>query len=57
MKEKLLATDLKNILKIMVVGRNLRIGWSPNVFEFEGVVEEEFMGVNWNQTGYEESVV
>lgn len=57
MKEKLLATDLRNILKIMVVGRNLRIGWSPNIFEFEGVAEEEFMGVNWNQTGYEESVV
>lgn len=57
MKEKLLATDLRNILKIMVVGRNLRVGWSPNIFEFEGVAEEEFMGVNWNQTGYEESVV
>lgn len=53
MREEIFPAIWKKMLKTVIVGSNLGIGWNPNIyFELKRVDEDEFMCLNWNQEGW-----
>lgn len=47
MREEIFPAIWKKMLKTVIVGSNLGIGWNPNIyFELKRVDEDEFMCLN-----------